>query len=136
MKKVLFLLIAGLIASGCANKKAQKKAVLDSVLSIHDKVMGTDEQLMKNKLLLDSMVKFNSTAGIKDSVYRYLEKLKLADSTMDIWMHNFDYEQKGKSEDQSIAYYQAQKKIIKSIDSQINTAVNRSNKYLVKMKMK
>ncbi|MDF2431164.1 MAG: hypothetical protein JWP44_795 [Mucilaginibacter sp.] len=136
MKKIIFLLIAGLTVSGCADKKSQKKAVLDSVLSIHDKVMGADEQLMKNRLLLEGMVKSNPTAEIKDSVYRYLDKLKLADSTMDTWMHNFDYEQKGKSENESITYYQSQKKIIKSIDSQINAAVNRSNKYLIKMKMK
>ncbi len=98
--------------------------------------MGADEDLMKNKMLLDSMVKHNSTADIKDSVYAYLTKVNLADSAMSNWMHKFDPDHSSKSDDETIAYFYDQKKQIMAIDSQITTVVERSNKYLIKMKMK
>ena len=98
--------------------------------------MDADEQLMKNKMLLDSMVKHNSTGDIKDSVYRHLDKLNLADSAMSDWMHKFNPDQTGKSHEETMAYLGAQKKQIAAIDSQLNAAIASSNKYLIKMEMK
>ena len=135
-KHISLLFIAGTILSGCTNKKAIKQAIVDSVMKIHEKVMSGDEQLMKNKVLLDSAVAHNSTADIKDSVYKHLEKVNLADSAMSDWMHKFDYEQKGKSEDETIAYMKKQKAMILHIDTMINAEVSSSDTYLKKIKMK
>jgi hypothetical protein len=135
MKKILIAIIAGFALTGCTDKKAKKKAILDSVLAVHDKVMGAEGQLMKNKMQLDTLIKQNNLPS-KDSAYMLRAKLTVADSAMDNWMHNFDYEQKGKSDDEIIVYMNAQKKQIIAIDSQLNTAVSESNKYLVKTKKK
>lgn len=122
--------------TGCADNKAQEKAVLDSVISIHEKVMGGDETLLKNKTLLDSMVKKDTTALLKDSVSRYLSEVMNADSAMDTWMHNFDPDMTGKLPVERMVYLHSQKKTITKVDSQINAAIASSDRYLKKMKMK
>ena len=129
MRKIGIALLAAAILSGCADKKAQKKAIVDSVLSIHDQVMGAEDGLMKNKMLLDTLIKQRNLA-VKDTAFIIRGKLIAADSAMETWMHNFDYEQKGKSDDETINYMHGQKKQIMAIDSQLNNVVGESNKYL------
>jgi len=140
MKIFLVILFASIIFLGCSEKKVpdkdQEKTLFDEVIKVHDDVMGADEHLMKNKMLLDSMVKHNSTADVKDSVYTYLGKLNLADSAMSSWMHKFDAENTGKSHEQIMSYLSDQKKQIEGVKTQINGALAVSDKYLAKWKMK
>ena len=135
--KRLFLLtaIASVIMSGCTDKKALKKAAMDSVMNIHERVMGADDQLTNNKMQLDTMIKKGHLTA-KDTAFMLREKLVLADSAMYTWMHKFDVEQTGKSDAESIAYLHEQKKLIMSVDSQITSAVSESGKYLKKIKTK
>jgi len=126
MKKYILPLITAFVLFGCADTKKQEKLLLDSVIAIHDKVMSSDEQLMKNKMLLDSLIKHNPN----DSARVYLKQVDDADNAMSDWMHKFDAENKGKSHQQIIDYLTDQKKKITAIDSLINTAVGSSNKYL------
>jgi hypothetical protein len=126
MKKYILPLITAFVLFGCADTKKQEKLLLDSVIAIHDKVMSSDEQLMKNKMLLDSLIKHNPN----DSAKVYLKQVDDADNAMSDWMHKFDAENKGKSHQQIIDYLTDQKKKITAIDSLINTAVGSSNKYL------
>jgi hypothetical protein len=55
---------------------------------------------------------------------------------MEDWMHKFDYEQKGKSDEEVISYMNGQKKLIMAIDSQLNVAVTESSAFLKKIKLK
>jgi hypothetical protein len=126
MKKYILTLVTAFVLFGCADTKKQEKLLLDSVIAIHDKVMSSDEQLMKNKMLLDSLIKNNPN----DSAKVYLKQVDDADNAMSDWMHKFDAENKGKSHQQIIDYLTDQKKRITDIDSLINTAVSSSNKYL------
>ena len=96
--------------------------------------MGEDEQLMKNKLLLDSLVSKNTTA--KDSASALVSKVVLADSAMSTWMHNFDPDMKGKSHDQKMDYLGQQKKLIKLLDTQMNVALTGSRNFLIKNNIK
>ncbi|MDR3695099.1 hypothetical protein [Mucilaginibacter sp.] len=136
MKKIILPVFAAFIISGCADNKAQEKAALDSVLAIHEKVMGSDESLLKNKTLLDSMLKKDTTALLKDSVTRHLSEVINADSAMDNWMHNFDADMTGKLPVERMIYLRSQKKQITKVDSQINAALSSSDRYLKNMKMK
>jgi len=135
MKKILVVLMASTLFFGCADKKGQKKAILDSVLSIHNKVMGTDGELTDNQMKLDTLIKMQKLSA-KDTAFLIRQQLIVADSAMSTWMHNFDVDQKGKSDDETITYMRAQKKLLMGIDSQINKAVAESNSYLVKIKKK
>jgi len=135
MKKLGIVFFIGVMLSGCTDKKAVEKAALDSVIAVHDKVMALDEQLMKNKMLLDTLIKQKGFSG-SDTAKLMFQKLTLADSAMDDWMHDFNYEQKGKSHDEILAYMAQQKKLIMHIDTQISTAVNASNKFITQIKSK
>ncbi|HAL82574.1 MAG TPA: hypothetical protein DCO83_10340 [Mucilaginibacter sp.] len=135
MKNTLIAFIIAFLLYGCTNKKAQAKAMLDDVIKVHDKVMAADERLEKNKMQLDTLLKQDKTTR-KDTLKLLINKLVLADSAMENWMHKFDYEQTGKSPDESIVYMGDQKKQIMAIDSQISAAVAQSNKYLLKIKRK
>ncbi|MFI5139469.1 MAG: hypothetical protein ACHQIM_16735 [Sphingobacteriales bacterium] len=135
MKNTLIAVIIAFSLYGCTNKKAQAKAILDDVIKVHDKVMAADEQLEKDKMQLDTLLKQDKT-NRKDTLKLLIAKLALADSAMENWMHKFDYEQTGKSPDETIVYMGDQKKQIMAIDSQISAAVAQSNKYLLKIKGK
>lgn len=130
MKKISLAILTTLVLFGCGDSKQQEKLLLDSVIAVHDKVMASDEQLMKNKMILDSLIKNAGTAVNQDSAKVYLKIVDDADNAMSDWMHKFDAENKGKSHQEIIDYLTDQKKKIAVIDSQINNAVTISNKYL------
>ncbi|NHA03036.1 hypothetical protein G7092_04480 [Mucilaginibacter sp. HC2] len=130
MKKISLVILTAVALCSCGDNKKQEKLLLDSVIAIHDKVMGSDEQLMKNKMILDSIIKKAPTTLNLDSAKLYLKIVDDADNAMSDWMHKFDAENKGKSHQEIIDYLTDQKKKIVVIDSQINKAVTISNKYL------
>jgi hypothetical protein len=136
MKKTLSALLAVIALAGCTDTKKQEKELLNQVIAIHDKVMASDEQLMKNKMLLDSLVKANSTTVNIDTAKVYVKLVDNADNAMSDWMHNFDTENKGKSHQQTMDYLEEQKKLIAKIDAQINTAVTGSTKYITQIPAK
>jgi hypothetical protein len=80
-------------------------------------------------MLLDTLIKQHNLSA-KDTAFMMRDKLIAADSSMETWMHNFDVEQKGKTDDETITYMHAQKKQIMAIDSQLNSVIKESNGYL------
>ncbi|WP_259069559.1 hypothetical protein HDF24_15750 [Mucilaginibacter sp. X4EP1] len=135
MKKTSIALFAAIILSGCGDKRAEQKAILSDILKIHEKVMSDDEQLTKNKMQLDTIIKGNKLPKL-DSAKLLSSKLGAADSVMDKWMHDFEPDQTKKSTGDALVYMNAQKKQIMAIDSQLSTAVKESNQYLLKVKTK
>ncbi|MDB5090556.1 MAG: hypothetical protein JWR09_4550 [Mucilaginibacter sp.] len=135
MKRILLILLTASALFGCSNKKAEKSAVMDQVMKVHEKVMEVDGQVIANRMKLDTLLKDNTLAA-KDSALQLNKKLTAAEDAMEDWMHKFDYEQKGKSDEEVITYMNNQKKLIMAIDSQLNIAVTESNLYLKKIKSK
>jgi hypothetical protein len=135
MKKTVIAIFIGIALFGCYDNKAQKDAALDEVIKVHNKVMSADEKLMRNKLMLDTLLQKSDLPG-KDTAATLRTNLILADSAMETWMHKFDPDYKGKSDDETIAYMYAQKKQITSIDSQLNKSIIESDKFLSKIKAK
>ena len=135
MKKVLLLSAAFLVLFGCADKKAQETSLRDSVIAIHEKVMGEDGKHEDNKTALGAFIKANPTGPLVDSANFLAGKLTLADSAMMIWMHDFNPELT-KSHDENMAYLDKQKKAVMQIDSQMKAALNASDKFIAKTKTK
>lgn len=135
MKKLLIAVLASLILSACTDQKAQEKTILDSVIKVHDKVMGSEERLMDNKMKLDTILKQADSAA-NTSAAALRKQLTMADNAMEDWMHKFDPDYKGKTDEETVAYLNDQKKQIMAIDSLVNTAINESDKYLKKIKSK
>ncbi|WPV02208.1 hypothetical protein SNE26_10510 [Mucilaginibacter sp. cycad4] len=136
MKKHLFAAAGIALLLGCTDTKKQEKDLLNQVIAVHDKVMANDEQLMKNKMLLDSLIKQNAPNINKDSAQVYLKLVDDADNAMSDWMHKFDAENKGKSHQEIMDYLEAQKKLISKIDTQITVAVAGSTKYITQIPAK
>jgi len=136
MKKHLFAAAGIALLLGCTDTKKQEKDLLNQVIAVHDKVMANDEQLMKNKMLLDSLVKNNAPNINKDTAKVYLKLVDDADNAMSDWMHKFDAENKGKSHQEIMDYLEAQKKLISKIDTQITIAVAGSTKYITQIPAK
>jgi hypothetical protein len=143
MKHLSPLIIAVLLLCySCKdNVKQQKKAALDSVLAIHDKVMADEGALMDHKLLLDSLSKtpltgITDTVAEKQRIKLLSKKLDDADQLMENWMQKFQPDPKGISPDATITYMADQKKKVTKIDSQMKAAVQEADAYLKNIKKK
>jgi hypothetical protein len=131
MKKLLLAAFISLALSACSDTKKQEKDLLDNILKVHDKVMGNDEALMKNKMQLDSLLKLPAKDTAEKVNMKALDtKLVAAEEAMETWMHKFEPDVTGKSHAVIIKYYNEQKRGIMSVDSQMNVAIIESNKYL------
>lgn len=137
MKNGFLIFLAFVTLSGCADNKAKEKSVLDSVIAVHDRIMGADDHLEHNTVVLDSLIKLpniNTEEKLADSVMA--KSLHDAGDTMESWMHNFKYDQTGMSHQEVMKYLRDQKKQITAIDSQVNAAIDASDKYLKQLKSK
>jgi len=130
MKKIYLFAFAVLALSACSDSKADEKAVLNDVIKIHDKVMGFDEQLMQNKMKLDTLLLEAKNNEAKEKISYLRSKLTKADSAMENWMQKFDPEQKGKTHDEIMKYMAVQKEQVIAVDSLLAGAVKESNEYL------
>jgi hypothetical protein len=131
MKKILITAFIGLALSACSDGKQQEKDLLNNILKVHDKLMGNDDALMKNKMLLDSLLKLPATDTAAKANMKAVDlKLAAAEEAMENWMHNFEPDVTNKSHDEIIKYFNVQKKGILSVDSQMNAAITESTKYL------
>ncbi len=131
MKKPLLAAFISLALSACLDTKKQEKDLLNNILKVHDKVMGSDEALMKNKMQLDSLLKLPAKDTAEKVNMKALDtKLVAAEEAMETWMHKFEPDVTGKSHEVIIKYYNEQKRGIMSVDSQMNVAITESNKYI------
>lgn len=135
----LIIVVAMCFLCACNNEKDQEKVLLDEVISIHDKVMAKENNLMRNKMQLDTLL----MPGKADSAYTVVDKATMgafrskliaADEAMETWMQRFDPELKGKSHDEKLKYFADQKKTVLAIDSQFTITIAASDKYLKGLK--
>jgi len=136
MKNLLILTSACLLLGACADKTAQQKALLDDIIKVHDKVMSADEQLMNNKMKMDTVMKDKTAPDTSKSTRQLYQQVNSADVAMENWMHKFDPDYAAKPGNDAVTYFTAQKKQIMAIDSEMNIAVDQSNKYLSQIKKK
>lgn len=131
MKKRSLLTLGALFLLACSNNKKQETDLRNDILKVHDKVMANDETLMKNKMLLDSLLKLPAK-DTSEKTNMKAEELKLAaaEEAMETWMQKFEPDLTGKSHDEILKYYNEQKKSIMAVDSQLSAAISESTKYL------
>ncbi len=130
MKKLFIAVFAVFALSACNDGKDQEKALQDEVIKIHDKVMGSDNRLMDNKMKIDTLLTTTTDTAQKAELVRLNAELMVAEQAMENWMQKFDPEQGNKSSDEKVAYLTDQKKQIMTIDSLMNAAIDKSTGYL------
>ncbi|MDB5285327.1 MAG: hypothetical protein JWR05_276 [Mucilaginibacter sp.] len=136
MKKLIAATLLSIALFSCTDTKKQETDLLNDVIKTHDRVMSKDEQIMINKMQLDTLVKETKDTAFKAAAIKLTTELEAADTKMEDWMHNFDAENKNKSHEEIMAYLNDQKKQIESIDKQLSTAITSSSNLIKQNKTK
>ena len=129
MKKILAAAAISLLFFRCTDPKNQEKELLNQVIAVHDSVMAKDEQIMKEKIQLDNLIKKDSLLNADTVAKSLLKVLEKTDAKMEDWMHKFDAENKGKSHNEIMGYLTDQQKQIKAINTDFDTAIAAVNSY-------
>jgi GTPase involved in cell partitioning and DNA repair len=140
---VVSLFFIGVVV-GCSqpNKTNDYKSVRDEVMQYHDEVMKDQSVIVKNQMKLDTLlkdleglkVKYPNVDTLQEAIAlkSLIGNLVKADDNMNNWMHQFEPDVSGKSNEDAIVYFQAEKKKISAIDSVYKVEIQTSNEYLKK----
>lgn len=143
MKKILGVLGCAILAVACAPKQ-DYKAERDEVMKFHDVVMQDHGVVVNNQMKLDSLLK--DLKGLKASqpsldtvaARKEMEQLKSslgsAEDRMNDWMHQFEPDVTGKSNEEATKYFKEEKVKITRIDSLYKQEIKTSGTYLDKLK--
>jgi hypothetical protein len=147
MKKIIFVAFIALIAAACTQQKngtTDYKAVRDEVMKFHDVVMGDHSALVNNQMKLDTLlknlsglkIKFPDVDTVKEKqvIIAMLNDLSKAEDQMNDWMHKFEPDVTGKSNEVAVQYFQDERKKIGIIDSLYKQEIKLSDDYLSKFK--
>jgi hypothetical protein len=116
----------------------------DEVIKVHDLVMADHGKVVDKQLALEDMLKGLRTLkaknlGIdtlkeKDSIIIVRDRLEKAEEAMNTWMHEFEPDVTGKSNEEAIAYFRAEKDKIQQVDSMFKKELKSTDSYLSKFK--
>jgi len=141
MKHILFaaFLLAGTAA---CTSNLDYKTERDEVMKFHDVVMGDHGKLIDNQMKLDSMFKTMPALKTKfpqiDTVQEKMDikatraRLSGAEEVMNDWMHQFEPDVTGKSNEEAVNYFKAERVKIEKIDSLYKIEIKLSDAYLSK----
>lgn len=131
------------MAAACTQQKDYKKE-RDEVMKFHDIVMEDQGVVVSNQMKLDSLLK--GLKGLKKSkpeidtlkekaqMVGLKAKLAAAEEEMNTWMHKFEPDVTGKSNEDAVKYFQAEKTKVARIDSLYKQEIKISNDYLTKFR--
>lgn len=129
---------------GCSQPKKTNdyKVVRDEVMEFHDEVMKDQGVIVKNQMKLDTLLrdlkglktKYPNIDTLQEAIAlkSLIGNLVKADDDMNDWMHQFEPDVTGKSNEDAIKYFQAEKSKIAAIDSVYKREIKTSGDYLKK----
>jgi hypothetical protein len=145
---IITLFAAGslLFAASCKHTpdyNQMKKQVLD----LHDKVMADGGKAEGDEMQFDLLLKSGlkqlkidqpslDTAAVRAQLLLLNKKLGNADDRMENWMHVYNNEFKGKTDQETLDYFTAEKLKIEKLDSLYKDALKPSADYLKKLNIK
>ena len=143
MNKIITALALALGAVACS-PGANYKTERDEVMKFHDVVMEDHARLVDNQMKLDTLLKTLpallkqnpsiDTLKEKRAIVTTQVKLDQAEDLMNDWMHKFEPDITGKSNEEAVAYFKAERVKIGKIDSVYKSEIKSSNAYLLKFK--
>ena len=129
MKLYAIIAAAFLLLTACTDSKKQEKDALEQVIKIHDEAMAKSEQVIKDKMLLDSLAKANSNLKNTD-INKVVSDLSTADAAMEDWMHQFNADNTGKSHEQIMQYLNDQHKKVTDVNDRLKSAIEQSEQFI------
>lgn len=146
MKNRLIITVLLLTFIACKDTKKEEKTLEGQVMDLHEKVMGSNETAMQNKMKMDTLIfKKDSVKKVypaldtsaENKIMRNLSlQIVKTDDKMSDWMNNYNPDFSGKTHEEIIKYLDQQKKTVEQINTQYNTVIHTSNQYLLKYKKK
>jgi GTPase involved in cell partitioning and DNA repair len=147
MKKITVILFMAIVAVACNQQQKQEtdyKVVRDEVMKFHDVVMADHGVIVSNQMKLDTLVKdlkglklkFSEvdTVKEKETINALIKDLTIAEDSMNDWMHKFEPDVTGKSNEVAVQYFKDEKAKIAAVDSLYKKEIGLSNAYLEKFK--
>jgi hypothetical protein len=143
---VLTVLACTLSLNSCDNKTHYDK-VRKQVLDLHDKVMADGGKAENYEMQFDTLLKSGlkqlkisqpslDTAVARTQIQILNKNLGNADNQMENWMHAYNNNFKGKSDQETFHYFTAEKLKIAHIDSIYNETIKPAYNYLEKLNIK
>lgn len=139
---VIALLCAGLTSS--CTQQANYKTEREEVMKFHDILMEDNSTLVNNGMKIDSLMnnlpalkatfKELDTVKEKEVMRAMVTRLNKAEELMNDWMHTFEPDITGKSNEQAVTYFKAERIKIGKIDSLYKLEIKSSTDYLLKFK--
>lgn len=136
-----------IVAVACNQQQKQEtdyKVVRDEVMKFHDVVMADHGVIVSNQMKLDTLVKDLrglklkfpevDTLKEKETIVALIQDLTKAEDSMNDWMHKFEPDVTGKSNEVAVQYFKDEKAKIAAVDSLYKKEIGLSNAYLEKFK--
>jgi len=147
MKNILGILFMAIVVVACNQQQKQEtdyKVVRDEVMKFHDVVMADHGVIVNNQMKLDTLLKDLKglkskfpdvdTLKEKDAITALVKDLTKAEDSMNDWMHKFEPDVTGKSNEVAVQYFKEEKAKIAAVDSLYKKEIGLSNAYLEKFK--
>lgn len=147
MKNILGIVLMAIVVLACnesTNKGTNYKLVRDDVMKFHDLVMADHGLVVNNQMKLDTLVrdlkglklKFPEvdTLKEKEAINNLIKNLSIAEDSMNDWMHQFEPDISGKSNEVAVQYFEDEKAKIAAVDSLYKKEIGLSNAYLERFK--
>lgn len=139
MKKILLAITLMVMAMACTTAE-NYKTERDEVMKFHDVVMEDQGKIVNNQMKIDTLLKdlpalqqkFPGIDTLKEKEVMSTTKgrLEKADALMNDWMHKFEPDITGKSKEEAVAYFKAERVKIVRIDSLYKAEIKASDAYL------
>lgn len=133
-----------ILAFASCKQQSDYKASRDEVIKVHDVVMADHGKVVDQQLKLEEMLKNMSalkaqhaeidTIKEKDSITAVRDRLNVAEEAMNTWMHEFEPDVSGKSNEEAITYFEVEKQKIQQVDTLFKSELKRAEAYLSKYK--
>lgn len=143
MFRTLGILII-IIAFAACKPQADYKTKRDEVIKLHDVVMADQGKVVSREIQITDILKDLralksknpdiDTLVEKDSLHIIHGRLSKADEAMNDWMHQFEPDVTGKSNEEAVQYFEAEKLKIQKVDTLFKQEIKAADAYLSKFK--
>jgi len=143
----LFAVLSFILLLQACNHQPDYKAARDQV-NLHDELMGDDGRAMNDKAKLKSLATPSAlhnlkstqpqtdTATEKTHITTMIKQLDSVSNAMSDWMSQFNPDVQGKSDQQAVDYFKAEKIKVNKLDSSYKVILKASDAYLAKFHVK
>lgn len=143
MHKLLAFLFLALAIASCKSQPDYKLS-RDEVIKVHDVVMADQGKVVDHQMKIEEILKNLSalkannpgidTLREKDSLFLLRDRLVVAEEAMNTWMHEFEPDATGKSNEEAVAYFKAEQSKIEKVDTLFKAELKNADAYLSKFK--